>query len=188
METAIARLDVTTVVKASQAVSSEIELAKLIRRLMTVALENAGADRGLLILPRKDDYEIAAVAEVRGGEIVLRDEGLSGPAAPDSVIRYAIRTHESVILDDAGKAGPFGVDDYIVRHRPRSIFCLPLVRQTAVAGVLYLENTLTSHVFTPDRTALLSLLASQLRASSCAGAGKYPSLQRDLRGARGWKI
>jgi len=176
METAIARLDVTTVVKASQAVSSEIELAKLIRRLMTVALENAGADRGLLILPRKDDYEVAAVAEVRGGEIVLRDEGLSGPAAPDSIIRYAIRTHESVILDDASKAGPFAVDDYIVRHRPRSIFCLPLVRQTAVAGVLYLENTLTSHAFTPERTALLSLLASQL-AISLENTRLYSDLQ-----------
>jgi PAS domain S-box-containing protein len=165
METAIQRLDVTTVVKASQAVSSEIELAKLIKRLMTVALENVGADRGLLILPRNDDYEVEAVAEVRGGEIVLCQEALSSPAAPDSLIRYVIRTQESVILDDASKASPFAVDDYVVRHRPRSVFCLPLVRQTAVAGVLYLENTLTSHAFTPDRTALLSLLASQLAIS-----------------------
>jgi PAS domain S-box-containing protein len=176
MAAAIQGLDVTTVVKASQAVSSEIELAKLIRRLMTVALENAGADRGLLILPCNDDYEIAAVAEVRGGEIVLRHEAGEGSVAPDSIVRYAIRTHKSVILDDAGKAGPFSADDYIVRQRPRSIFCLPLVRQTAVAGVLYLENTLASHVFTPDRTALLSLLASQL-AISLENTRLYSDLQ-----------
>jgi len=165
MDAAIERLDVTAVVKASQAVSGEIELAKLIERLMTVALENAGADRGLLVLPRKNDYLVEAVAEVDGGEIMLRQEAHSDRAAPESLIRYVIRTHESVILDDATRPNPFAADEYIIRRQPRSVFCLPLVRQTAVAGVLYLENALTSHVFTPDRTALLSLLASQLAIS-----------------------
>jgi PAS domain S-box-containing protein len=116
------------------------------------------------------------VAEVHGGEIVLRHEAASSPLAPDSIIRYVLRTHESVILDDAGRAGQFGVDEYIVRQRPRSIFCLPLVRQTAVAGVLYLENTLASHVFTPDRTALLSLLAAQL-AIALENTRLYSDLQ-----------
>ena len=165
MDAAIERLDVTTVVKASQAVSGEIELTKLIERLMTVALENAGADRGLLVLPRNDEYLVEAVADVDGGQIVLRQEARSDRAAPDSLIRYVSRTHESVILDDATRPNPFAGDEYLIRRQPRSVFCLPLVRQTAVAGVLYLENTLTSHVFTPDRTALLSLLASQLAIS-----------------------
>ena len=133
---------------------------------MTVALENAGADRGLLILPRKDDYRVAAVAEVSGGKIVLRQDAPSGRAAPESLIRYAIRTHESVILDDGSKPNPFAGDEYLIRQRPRSVFCLPLVRQTAVAGVLYLENTLASHVFAPDSgLRCLSLLASQLAIS-----------------------
>ena len=165
MESAIQKLDVTTVVKASQAVSGEIELPRLIERLMSIALENAGADRGLLISPRKDDYVVEAMAEVSGGEIVLRQPSLSDRAAPDSLIRYVIRTHESVILDDASRPNPFAEDEYLIRRQPRSVFCLPLVRQTALAGVIYLENTLTSHVFTPDRTALLGLLASQLAIS-----------------------
>jgi PAS domain S-box-containing protein len=165
VDAAIRKLDVTTVVKASQAVFGEIELSKLIERLMIVALENAGADRGLLILPRKDGYVVEAVAEVRGGEIVVRQEASPGSAAPDSLIRYVIRTRESVILDDASRTSQFAGNEYLRRRQPRSVFCLPLVRQTEVAGVLYLENTLTSHVFTPDRTALLSLLASQLAIS-----------------------
>jgi PAS domain S-box-containing protein len=165
MDLAIQKLDVTAVAKASQAVSSEIELGKLIERLMTVALENAGADRGLLILPRKDDYRVEAVAEVSGDNIALRQEAVSDRAAPDSLIRYVMRTHESVILDDASRPNPFSADEYLIHRQPRSVFCLPLVRQTAVVGVLYLENTLTSHVFTPNRTALLSLLASQLAIS-----------------------
>jgi PAS domain S-box-containing protein len=165
MDAAIQGLDVTAVVKASQAVSGEIELAKLIERLMTVALENAGADRGVLILPRKDDYLVEAVAEVSGGEIRLRQASRSGTVVPDTLIRYVIRTRESVILDDASRPNPFTGDEYLIRQRPRSVFCLPLVRQATVGGVLYLENTLTSHVFTPDRTALLSLLASQLAIS-----------------------
>src|SRR5262249_52376132 len=150
---------------ASQAVSSEIELSKLIERLMTIALVNAGADRGLLILPQTDGYLVQAMAEVSGGEIVLRQASLSCKAAPDSIVRYVTRTHESVILDDASRPNPFAEDEYLIRLQPRSVFCLPLVRQTALAGVLYLENTLTSHVFTPDRTALLGLLASQLAIS-----------------------
>jgi PAS domain S-box-containing protein len=165
VDAAIRKLDVTTVVKASQAVFGEIELSKLIERLMIVALENAGADRGLLIVPRKDGYVVEAVAEVRGGEIVVRQEASPGSAAPDSLIRYVIRTRDSVILDDASRPSQFAGDGYLTRRQPRSVFCLPLVRQTEVAGVLYLENTLTSHVFTPDRTALLSLLASQLAIS-----------------------
>jgi PAS domain S-box-containing protein len=166
VHTAIEKLDVKTVVKASQAVSAEIEFAKLVDRLMTVALENAGANRGSLISPQENGGNlIEAVAEVADGEIVVSHEALPGSAAPESVIRYVVRTRESVILDDASRSDQFAGDEYLVRRQPRSIFCLPLVRQAAVVGVLYLENTLTSHVFTPERTALLSLLASQIAIS-----------------------
>jgi PAS domain S-box-containing protein len=176
MDAAIQKLDVTAIVKASQAVSSEIELPKLIERLMTVALENAGADRGLLILPQANGYRVEAMAEVSGGEIVLGRGPLSGDDTPDSLIRYVIRTRESVILGDARRPNPFAGDEYLICRQPRSVFCLPLVRQTALAGVLYLENTLTSDAFTPDRTALLGLLASQL-AISLENTRLYSDLQ-----------
>jgi PAS domain S-box-containing protein len=176
MATAVQKLDVGTLVKASQAVSSEIELPKLIERLMNVSLENAGADRGLLILPQKSGYRVEAMAEVSSGEIVLRRTSLSGNEIPDSLIRYVIRTRETVILDDARRPNPFSGDEYLTRQQSRSVFCLPLVRQTALAGVLYLENTLTTDVFTPDRTAMLGLLASQL-AISLENTHLYSDLQ-----------
>ena len=118
-----------------------------------------------MISPRDDDYLVEAVAEVADGEIVVRQEPPPGSAAPESVIRYVLRTRESVILDDAWRSSQFAGDEYLVRRQACSVFCLPLVRQAAIVGVLYLENTLTSHVFTPDRTALLSLLASQIAIS-----------------------
>jgi PAS domain S-box-containing protein len=163
----IQQLDVASVVKASQAMSGEIKLPKLIERLMTIALENAGADRGLLILPAEHDHLIHAEAQATSErvEVVLFQKPITGLTCPESLVRYVIRTHESVILDDASKPNNFSADDYL-RDRPaRSILCLPLIKQGRLTGLLYLENTLTSHAFTPDRTAILELLAAQAAIS-----------------------
>jgi PAS domain S-box-containing protein len=160
-------LDVASVVKASQALSSEIELPKLINRLMTIALENAGADRGLLILPAGEEYLIHAEARAAGDqiEVTMRREPIAGVACPESLVRYVIRTQESVILDDASKPNLFSTDDYL-RDRPsKSILCLPLIKQQQLTGVLLLENTLTSHAFTAERIAVLELIAAQAAIS-----------------------
>ena len=103
---AVQQLDVASVVKASQALSSEIALPKLIERLMKIAIENAGADRGLLILPSGDEYLIQAEARTTGDqiEVTMRQEPITGINCPESLVRYVIRTHESVILDDASKS------------------------------------------------------------------------------------
>ena len=84
---------------------------------------------------------------------------------PESIVHYVARTQESVILDDASARNPFSTDSYIPQHRARSILCLPLINQAKLIGVLYLENNLTSHVFTPTRIAVLKLLASQAAIS-----------------------
>jgi PAS domain S-box-containing protein len=173
---AVRQLDMMTVVKASQALSCEIVLPALIERLMIIALQNAGADRGLLILPEKDDYRVEAEASVKGDKVVLRDGPVAGPSAPKALIRYVMRTEKSVILDDAQKPNLFSDDDYFRSQRPRSVFCVPLLRRGTLSGLLYLENTLTSHVFTPDRTALLEVLASQA-AISLENTRLYGDLQ-----------
>jgi PAS domain S-box-containing protein len=159
----IQQLDVASIVKTFQAVSSEIELPKLIERLMTIALENAGADRGLLILPEEHDHLIQAEAKATGDqvEVVLYQKPITGVTCPESLVRYVIRAHESVILDDASRPNLFSEDDYLLGRRFRSILCLPLIKQGQLIGLLYLENTLTSHAFTPDRIAVLELLAAQ---------------------------
>ena len=178
MGASVHQLDLATVVKASQALSSEIVLSKLIERLMTIALENAGADRGLLILPAEDDHLIQAEARAIGeqAEVVLGHKSITGITCPESLVRYVIRTHERVILDDASKPNLFSEDDYLRGRQAKSILCLPLIKQGRLTGLLYLENTLTSHAFTPDRIAVLELLAAQA-AISLENTRLYTDLQ-----------
>jgi len=164
---AIQQLDVASVVKASQALSGEILLPKLIDRLMTIALENAGADRGLLILPSEHEYLIQAEARATGDqiEVTMREQPLTGITCPESLVRYVIRTRQSVILDDASKPNLFSADDYLRDQQSKSILCLPLIKQQQLTGILLLENALTSHAFTPARITILELLAAQAAIS-----------------------
>ena len=147
---------------------------------MTIALQNAGADRGLLILPHQNDYRIEAEARTDGEQIVLHYGAAAGPAVPETIIRYVMRTQESVILDDASKPNLFSEDPYFGLRRQRSILCLPLVRQGTLVGLLYLENALASHVFTPDRARLLELLAAQA-AISLENTRLYGDLRKGRR-------
>jgi PAS domain S-box-containing protein len=98
-------------------------------------------------------------------EVVLRQAPMTRLTCPDSLIRYVIRTRESVIIGDTSRPNRFSEDDYLRGRQPRSILCLPLIKQRRLTGLLYLENTLTSHAFTPDRIALLELLAAQAAIS-----------------------
>jgi PAS domain S-box-containing protein len=161
------QLDVASVVKASQTVSSEIVLPKLIERLMTIALENAGANRGLLILPVGDDHLIQAEARATGDQVqvVLCQKSITGITCPESLVRYVVRAHESVILDDASRPNLFSEDDYLRGRQAKSILCIPLIKQGRSMGLIYLENTLTAHAFTRDRIAILELLAAQAAIS-----------------------
>jgi PAS domain S-box-containing protein len=172
-------LDLATVIKVSQAASGEILLEKLIDKLMRSAVELAGAERGLLILPRDVELQIEAEAVTSGDVVSVNPRGASTVAAelPESLVRYVMRTQENVILDDALSGNSFSADPYIVQHRVRSILCLPLINQARLIGVLYLENNLTPHVFNPTRIAVLELLASQA-AISLENASLYSDLQR----------
>ena len=176
---AIQHLDVVSFIKASQALSGEILLPKLIEELMTIALENAGADRGLLILPAGDEHLIQAEARATGDhvEVTMRQQPITGITSPESIVRYVIRTHESVILDDASKPNLFSADAYLRDRQSKSILCLPLIKQQQLAGILLLENALTSYVFTPARIAVLELLAAQA-AISLENTRLYGDLQQ----------
>jgi GAF domain-containing protein len=175
---AVQELDMASVIKAAQAVSGEIVLGELIKTLLRIAVEHAGADRGLLILSPGDEPRIAAEAATGRGqvEVTLRDTTASPAELPESVLHYLIRTRESVILDDALAQNPFSADEYIRQKHARSVLCLPLVKQSKLIGVLYLENNLASHVFTPARISVLELLASQA-AISLENARLYSDLQ-----------
>jgi C4-dicarboxylate-specific signal transduction histidine kinase len=155
------------VMKVSQAVAGEIVLEQLVRTLMVIAVEHAGAARGLLILPYGEEHRIAAQARTGREEVEvhLQQAPTTPSDLPDSLLRYVIRTQESVILDDATVQNMFSEDEYVRQERPRSILCLPLVKQTKLMGVLYLENNLAPGVFTTKRLAMVELLASQAAIS-----------------------
>ncbi|MBV8486903.1 MAG: AAA family ATPase, partial [Planctomycetaceae bacterium] len=173
-------LDLTTVVKALQAVSREIDLGKLIETLMAIAVEHAGAERGLLFLPGEREYRIAAEATTNDESVhvIAGHQFVTLPKLPESVLRYVLRTRERVILDDASAENRFSDDEYVRSRRLRSVLCLPLLKQGELTGVLYLENNLTRRVFTPDRLAVLELLASQA-AISLENARLYTELQQE---------
>ena len=165
--TPVEHLDLATVIRVSRAVSGEIVLENLIDTLMRTAIEHAGAGRGLLILPYGAELKVEAEATTSGNTVTVRLQKSSAAVAalPESIVHYVLRTHESVILDDASAQNPFSADTYICQYRARSILCLPLINQGKLIGVLYLENNLTPHVFTPTRIAVLKLLASQAAIS-----------------------
>jgi PAS domain S-box-containing protein len=173
------QLDVETVVKASQALSGEIVLSSLIERLVRIAVEHAGAERGLLILIRGSEPRIEAEATTGPGrvEVAVRQAAVTPSDLPQSALHYVIRTQESVILDDASADNVYSKDEYVRRKRSRSILCLPIVKQAKLVGALYLENNLTPFAFTPDRVTVLHLLASQA-AISIENATLFSDLQR----------
>ena len=171
-------LDLATVIKSSQTISGEILTDKLVETLMVTAVEHAGAERGLLIFERSDGARVEAEATTQLDAITVRLLGTVAEPSdlPIAVLNYVLRTQEAVILDDAAMQNPFSADSYVVEHRVRSLLCLPLVKQAVLIGVLYLENNVASHVFTPSRIELLRLLASQA-AISLENARLYGDLR-----------
>ncbi|MFT0174896.1 AAA family ATPase, partial [Paraburkholderia mimosarum] len=159
----IEQLDLSTVLSLSQIVSGEIVLENLIEALMRTALEHAGAQRGLLVLPRGGELWIEAQADTDTASVTvaLREAPISAAEVPESILQYCARTQESVILDDASARGEFSNDGYIARVQARSVLCLPFVKQGRLVALLYLENRLTASAFTPARIAVLKVLASQ---------------------------
>jgi len=151
-------LDLISVLKAARIVSGEIEQDKLLRRAMAVVIENAGAQRGVLLLDRDGDLSVAAAADA---------DGAPAPATSyaERVVDYCRRAREQVLLADAATDEMFSTDPHIVATRPRSVLAAPLSNQGQLTGVLYLENRLSAGVFTPDRVLVLEALCAQITVS-----------------------
>ena len=170
-------VDVLAVVKAQQAISSEIVLERLVSTLMRVATENAGAQRGVLLLPRGDTLVAVADTESASGVTQAPPHEAAESALPWPLLSYVRRTHEHVLISDAAAPHPFSAEPYLVHSGAKSVLCLPLLRQESLSGVMYLENRFASGVFTPERLMLLGQLASQA-AISIENARLYAELQR----------
>lgn len=161
----VEQLDLATVIKVSQAVSGEMVLEKLVDALMRTAIEHAGAERGLLIIRERDEQRVEAEARTSGDGVSVRRQETALSEVPESILHFVARTREHVILEDAAASSSFSADPYIHQRHPRSILCLPLINRAKLIGVLYLENNLAPQIFTPNRIAVLKLLASQAAVS-----------------------
>ncbi|MCY1077283.1 trifunctional serine/threonine-protein kinase/ATP-binding protein/sensor histidine kinase [Archangium lansingense] len=173
-DTDSAQIDALTVVKAQQAISGEIVLERLADTLLRIAIENAGAQRGALLLPRGEKLSVVAVS---GSAPEDSTTDSAKDAVPWTVVSYVRRTRESVLIGDASQPHPFSEDEWLQRGRIRSVLCMPLLRQEEFRGVLYLENSLATNAFTPARSILLGHIASQA-AISIENAQLYTDVQR----------
>jgi PAS domain S-box-containing protein len=173
-------LDMITVFKAAHAISKEVVLDQLLKTLMRVVVEAAGAERGLLMLQQEGGLIIRAHQEPATtssedaseaphppvGQVVIEEVPLeTSTNCAMTVINYVRRTKETVVLGEASQDVLFGKDPYFAKTGAHSVLCLPMVKQSQLLGVLYLENNLAPHVFTPSRIELLELLSAQIVTS-----------------------
>jgi signal transduction histidine kinase len=178
------QLDFATVVSALQTISTEIVLDRLLKKLMGIVVENAGAQRVLFILNQENGLVVKASSSV-GGPIRITNQAMPIQNRADlllSGIHFVQHTLESVVIDNAQTHNDYSTDPYVLRYRPKSIFCLPVVRHTQLVAMLYLENNIVTGAFTPDRIEILQLIASQA-AISIENARLYKNVtqkERDL--------
>ena len=153
--------------RASQAISREIMLDKLLATLMRIIIKNAGADSGSLILVSGGKLIVQATAAAANDEVrVLQSIPLSEAAGlPESIVNYVARTRETVLLDDPARQSRYQLDPALQARAPRSVLCLPILYQGRLEGVLYLENRLLAGAFTSSRVEALGLLLTQIAAS-----------------------
>ncbi|ATB37436.1 protein kinase [Cystobacter fuscus] len=170
-------LDASTVLKAAQALSGELVLERLVDTLMRFAIENAGAQRGLLLMERHGRLAIVAERSLSGPASAPLPAPFEGDERLSSaIVHYVVRTGESVVLDNAAAEGRFTTDTYVVQHAARSVLCAPLVTQGKRVALLYLENHLTDGAFTADRLEVLRTLLAQA-ALSLQNALLYDQLE-----------
>ncbi|MBN2007031.1 MAG: AAA family ATPase [Anaerolineae bacterium] len=161
----VAALDIGTVIKATQTLAQEVRLEQLLDRMLHLIIENAGAQRGVLLVAEDERWQVAAEASVDETAHVFLSDNAGPGNVPERIVNYVIHSQESIVLDDARRDPTYAGDPYIREHQPQSLLCLPLVNQGRLAGLAYLEHSLSAGVFTPQRLALLKMLSVQMAIS-----------------------
>jgi predicted ATPase/signal transduction histidine kinase len=167
-------LDLSTILKASQAISQEIRLDRLLESLLKVILESAGADQGAILLPEEDHWNIAVQGNSDRTDITLQP--LTEEMLPLSIVQYTARTQRKLVIHDATKEPICAVDPYVLAYQPRSVLCFPISHKSNLSGIIYLENRQTTEAFSRDRLKVLTLLSTQI-AISLENATLYQTLQ-----------
>ncbi|RMH69519.1 MAG: GAF domain-containing protein [Gemmatimonadetes bacterium] len=175
-------IDLMAVMRASQAISGEIVRDKLLKTLMKTVLENAGAQKGFLVLQREGQWVIE-VEKLADSDTINLTGAMPlelSPQISPAIIQYVIRTKTPVVLHNATRDHRFANDEYLQHHQPKSILCTPILHRNRVTGLLYLENNLTEGAFTSERLEVLNLLSSQI-AISIENSNLYASLEAKVR-------
>jgi predicted ATPase/GAF domain-containing protein len=193
-------LDLGTIIKASNTIAREIKLGELLEKMMHIVIENAGAQKGYFLLSKNGKWFVEAQGDMDRKDVDILQSipvdtinGISCdhptptpsstssstpssfPGIAKSIVKYVERTKDTVVLSDAAHEGNFTEDDYIKLRKPKSVLCFPLLNQGELAGILYLENNLTTGAFTPDRLGVLNTISSQI-AISIENARMYEEL------------
>jgi predicted ATPase/signal transduction histidine kinase len=173
-------LDLKTILKASQVISQEIQLDRLLESLLRVVLESVGAQQGTILLRQEEQWTIGATRNSDSAEINIAEEKSTvieiEQSVPMSLIQYAARTQQQLVIGNALKEPICAADVYVLTHQPKSILCFPILHQGKLSGMIYLENRQITQAFSHDRLKVLSLLSAQI-AISLENATLYQTLQ-----------
>ncbi|MDY6805697.1 MAG: ATP-binding sensor histidine kinase [Cyanobacteriota bacterium] len=172
-------LDINTLMKANELLAGEIVLEKLLEKLINLAIENAGARNGFLVLPQENNLFVEASCSVEKGCTSLLESICVENNLPVAIVNYVARTKKTVVLNDASKEGKFSDDPYIKEKQPKSVLCSALVNQGKLTGIMYLENNLVAGAFTSDRVETLALLSTQA-SISIENATLYRTLEEKV--------
>ncbi|MDD2853818.1 MAG: ATP-binding protein, partial [Desulfuromonadaceae bacterium] len=171
-------LDMESILKATHAISGEIEMGKVLDRVMSIVIENAGAQTGFLLKESDGAWTIAARGEIGRSDVAIPPQEPVDDSGEVStgVVNFVAHTRKTVVLDDAACQGAFVDDPHIRREKSRSLLAIPLSSHGRLLGILYLVNNLATHTFTEERVQLLEMLAAQA-AISLETAGIYEALR-----------
>jgi len=169
-------LDLASILKATRALSGELGLERVLARLLNIVSENTGAQFASLLLQYQDHW-LLQLGDAPPQPVLL--DARQHPLLPLSLIRYVIRSGETLLEDDLAQSQRFNHDPYVEQHQPSSVLCLPILRKDQVIGVLYLENRLISHAFSHERLTFLRMLVLQALVS-IDNARLYDNLERQV--------
>jgi predicted ATPase/signal transduction histidine kinase len=162
-------LDIETLMDAAKTISGEIVLSELVKKIIGIILQHAGAQKGFLLLKDRQSGELkikaTGVIEQDSQVITLLNDSLSEKNLPLSIIRFVSHKQDSLIVPDAMSDENFGKDEYISRIQLKSAMAIPLIHQARLLGIIYLENNLATNVFTLHNLTVLNLLSSQIGIS-----------------------
>jgi len=159
--------DIQTIIKATQSLSSEIEMDKLLSKILSIVVENAGAQKVVLILLKDNELFIEGECnENKEAKNILKSIPIDESVIlAKAIVRYSVKLKENVILNDVTKEGKFIQDEYVLKNNPKSVLCTPIINQGKVIGAIYMENNISTGAFTESRVEIIKVLSGQAAIS-----------------------